>query len=310
VNKIIPAAVTATLGTRFTRVVPDPPAGLAEPHSPLQIGSHLERLRNEPLHLLGREHELAVIREHLRARRSLFVCGPAGAGKTTLLHAVYAEWNAQHDQLPVFYSGESNSRRRLATHLLVNLLLHHGQLRSEYIGRRTTVASLGELRRFVEQAHVPSLKRMMHQNLARQPGYLFLDHLDHPDPKIAGLIEVWLETVPLVVVARDAASVGRVRWLLSAFEQLPLSPLPHGTLVTLVCESAARLGVRLTQADIDEVAKRSSGNPERLHHLLRAAAQPKYERNGIIQWKLVDLDLRIRAIGLAAPGHGGRRRPG
>jgi hypothetical protein len=306
VNKITPAAPTAAHSTGRSPVVPHPPAALTVPHSPLQIGAHLKRLRNAPVRLLGRERELAVIREHIHARRSLFVCGPAGAGKTALLHAVYAEWNAPDDQLPVFYSGESNSRRRLATHLLVNLLLHHGQLRSEYIGRRTIVASLGELRRFVEQARLPSLKRMMHQNLARQPGCLLLDHLDRPDSKIAGLIEVWLETFPLVVVARDATSVGRVRWLLSAFDQLWLSPLPHGTLVTLVRDSAARLGVHLTQADIDEIATRSSGNPERLQHLLRAAAQPEYRKNGTMQWKLVDLDLRIRAIGLAARRPGGR----
>jgi hypothetical protein len=277
------------------------PAGSAVPHSPLQIASHLQRLRITPDRILGRERELATIRESIRARRPLFVCGPAGVGKTAVLQAIYGTWNAPQEGLPVFYCGDSRTRRELTTHLLVNLLVHHGRLQSEYIGRRTSVASLSQLRRFVEQARLPHLKRMMHQGLQRERGCLFLDHVDQPDSRIAGLIEVWLETTPLVVVARDAASVGRVRWLLSAFEKLTLLPLPEMVLLELAGAAATRLGLRLTDADLREVAKRAAGNPGRLQQLLHAATHPKYQQHGTVQWKLVDLDLRIRAIGLADP---------
>jgi len=290
-----------TIASAAVGALQDSPAGLRVPRSPLQIGSHLQRLRNTPAGVLGREPELAAIRAHIRARRPLFLCGPAGVGKTAVLQAVYGAWEVHREGYPVFYCGDSGTQRCLATHLLVNLLAHHGRLQSEYIGRRATVASLSQLRRFVEQARLPQLKRMMHQNLLRQPGCLFLDHLDHPDPRIAGLIEVWLESTPLVVVARDAASAGRARWLLSAFEQMTLSALSDALLLELARKAAAHLGLRLTEADVHAVAKRAAGNPGRLQQLLRAATRPGYQKDGTVQWKLVDLDLRIRAIGLADP---------
>lgn len=295
-----------TIASAAVGALQDSPAGLSVPRSPLQIGPHLQRLRNTTACLLGREPELAAIRAHIRARRALFLCGPAGVGKTAVLQAVYGAWEVQREGYPVFYCGDSGTQRSLATHLLVNLLAHHGRLQSEYIGRRTTVASLSQLRRFLEQARLPTLKRMMHQNLQRQPGCLLLDHLDHPDPKIAGLIEVWLETTPLVVVARDPAAVGRARWLLSAFEQVTLSPLSDAFLQQLARDAATRLGLRLTEADVHAVAKRAAGNPGRLQQLLRAATRPGYQKDGTVQWKLVDLDLRIRAIGLAGLERSGR----
>ena len=276
-------------------------------HSPLQIAACLQRLRREPPALIGRERELAALRAHLRGRRPVFVSGPSGVGKSTLLQATYGEWIAAQEGFPLFYCAESSTRRGIATHMLVNLFLQRGRLESRYIERRKTVASLSGLRRFLADERLADLKRMMHQNLGADPACLLLDHLDDPDPKVASLIEVWLETTPLVLAARNADAVGRVRWLLSAFECLELLPLPEAALVRMARDMAARLGAHLREADVHEAVALAAGNPAQMQRLLHAAARPEYQKNGIVQWKLVELDERIRAIGLGERGGTGRR---
>ncbi len=268
------------------------------PVSPLRIGAHLQQLRGAPPRVIDRERELAAVQGHLRARRALFVSGPSGVGKSALLQTTYSEWNAEREGFPLFYCAESSTRRNIATHVLVNLFLHRGRLESRYVERRKTVASLGGLRRFVAGERLADLKRMMHQNLGGDRTCLLLDHLDDPDPKVASLIEVWLETTPLVLVARHAEAVGRVRWLLSAFDCLELLPLPEAALLRMARDMAGRLGVHLREADVHEAVALATGNPAQLQRLLHAAARPEYQKSGTVQWKLVQLDERIRAIGL------------
>lgn len=266
------------------------------PQSPLQIGASLKRLRASHAALIGRDQELATLRASIQARRSVFVTGPSGVGKTALLHAVYGEWDADRAGFPLFYCAESSTRRCIATHVLVNLLLNRGALRGEYIERRTTVASLSGLRHFVSRQRLPDLKRLMHQNLQGRPACLLLDHADHPDPKVAALLEVWLDSTPLVLVARDAASAGRARWLLSAFEHLEIAPLPAPGLQHLAHAIAAHHVVSLRDGDLRELVQRAAGNPGRLHALLRLAARPEYQGNGAVRWSVVDFHVRISAI--------------
>jgi hypothetical protein len=276
--------------------------------SPLQIGARLQRLRREPPSLFGREPLLATLRQHLRARRPVFLTGPAGVGKTAILHAAYAAWDAKREGFPVFYCGESATRRGIATHLLVNLLLHCGRLQSEFVERRKTVGSLSGLRCFVARERLPDLQRMMHQNLQGEAACLLLDQLDAPDSRVASLIEVWLETTPLVMAARSRQHAGRAQWLLSAFEQLEVPPLPPAILSRLArAAMLTREKLHLSEADLRAAVEMAAGNPRRLKDLLSAAERPEYRKNGAVQWKLFDLDARIRAIGL---GDGGRDRRG
>jgi hypothetical protein len=228
-------------------------------------------------------------------------------GKSALLQATVGAWSAEREGFPLFYCAESGTRRGIATHILVNLFLHRGRLESRYIERRKTVASLSGLRRFVADERLADLKRMMHQNLGGDPVCLLLDHLDDPDPKVASLIEVWLETTPLVLVARNADAVGRVRWLLSAFECLELLPLPEAALLRLTRDMAGKLGAHLREADVHEAVALATGNPAHLQRLLHAAARPEYQKSGTVQWKLIQLDERIRGIGLGEHGRTRRR---
>jgi hypothetical protein len=265
--------------------------------SPLQIAAALQAAPASAV--TGREHELATLALHVGARRSVFVSGAAGMGKSALVEAFRRTWQPTPGVRRIFYCGESRTRRAIAVHLLVNELLARGRLESRYIDRRMRVASLGQLRRFIVQQRLPDLSRMMHQNLDGDAACVILDHLDDAHPKVASLIEIWLERLPLVVVARDAASVGHARWLLSAFEPVPLAPLPHDAMRRLIDAWRRTNGAPpLAAADVREVLTRSAGNPGALAALLGAAERPEYRKGGAIQWRLIDLDRRIRALGI------------
>lgn len=231
----------------------------------------------------------------MQAGRSLFVSGAAGVGKTALLQATCAAWGASREAPPVFYCADSRTRRSLVTHLLVNLLHYRGCLHSTYIERPTVVQSLRALQQFVSSTHLPALYRMLHHNLP--PGaWIVLDQLDNPDPKVASMVEVWLERARLILVARNPEDLGRCRWLLSTLEHVEVPALSTAILIRLAREmrqDLARLTIR--DSDVRRAAVRSAGNPRRFQELLTTASKPQYQRHGAIMWNVVDIDLRIRA---------------
>jgi hypothetical protein len=279
----------------------------AASRSALGIASQLRRCKQAPLRVVGRERELASLREHIRARRSVLLSGPAGFGKTAVLQALYAEWDASRDGVAILYGAESRTPRSLITHLLINLFLDRGRLESQHIQRRRSVASLDELRRFVAHERLPELMRMVHQNLERDRVSLGLDHLDDPHPKVTSMIEAWLETTPLILVARRAEALGRAQWLFPSCARVELAPLDETTLRGIARHFVGGMSsCHLDDVDLDQAARLAAGSPRRLQELLRAAARRDYQERGVVQWRLIELDLRIRAIGL---GERPRRPP-
>jgi hypothetical protein len=65
----------------------------------------------------------------------------------------------------------------------------------------------------------------------------------------------------------------------------------------------------LREADVHEAVALAAGNPAQMQRLLHAAARPEYQKSGAVQWKLLQLDQRIRAIGLGEQGRIRRRSP-
>ena len=291
-----------------------------------RVGADLARLRSDPVRLIGRDRDLAEIRALLISRRSIFLSGPAGIGKSAILQGLYGAWDPAREGFPLIYCSASRTCRGIIEQVLVNLLLLRGHLTMQYLGRRRTVTSAAELRRWVLGAGIPELRRMMHQNLHGQDAGLLLDHLDEAEPHVASLIEIWLERMPLALVARDADSMGRIRGLLCECTALRVAPLPAARLGRLARETLRRLaGVSASEADLNRLVRLAAGCPGALLDLLRAAVQGAQAGNGAIRWSLVRIDARMQAAGLTlsdpasgqargaiekpGPGSLGRRSP-
>lgn len=266
-------------------------------HSTTRIAASLRGLRSDPPRLVGRDAVSNELRSLVQAGKSVFVSGPAGVGKSSLAQALYAGWSMGEGSVPLLYCAESSTPRGVSVHLLVNLFLERQRLRGQYVERTTTIASALELRRFVECEPLPELRRLMNQSLAAQRACIVLDHLDDPRPRVASLLEVWLETMPVVVVARSPERTGRARGLLCLFERLEVEPLSESTLVGMARDLHGASGeIDLSEEDLHFAARRCEGNPGRLTSVLRAAAKHFDQRAGRVRWKLADLDLRIEAI--------------
>lgn len=260
----------------------------------VRIARELRAWRAGTPMLIGRDGELDALAAHLRNGRSVFLSGPAGIGKTALLRTVYAQSGASTGGRTILYCGASGSRRVLAQRLLVSAFVAFARLDSRYIGRRTRIVSPAELEHFLRGATQAELTRMMHQTIAQGPCALLLDHVDHCHARVAAPVELWLERLPLVIVARSADATGRVRWLLSSCERLELGPLAPPASLRLARALAAESAAPIGESAIAAAAVRAAGNPGRLSELMRAAAHPRYQRNGAIRWPLIELDLRIR----------------
>jgi hypothetical protein len=128
------------------------------PRSAVQITAHLEQLRRQPPHLIGRGEELVMLRALTLDRRPVFVSGPAGVGKTALVQAVCTGWDIERENVIIYYCGGARAHREIATHVLVTELL---DLQSEDLQEAAarSLGSPGRLRRLLTAAMNPVYRK-------------------------------------------------------------------------------------------------------------------------------------------------------
>jgi ABC-type arginine transport system ATPase subunit len=92
------------------------------------------------MNLIGREKEMAVVREHVCAGRNLVVCGPAGIGKTALVREAAPE---------VLYCADTATLKTACESLLAQLGLMVGAADNVARKRAILKATAGKRRCFV-----------------------------------------------------------------------------------------------------------------------------------------------------------------
>jgi hypothetical protein len=211
------------------------------------------------MNLIGRETELAVVREHLRAGKNLAIVGPEGAGKTALVTEAIRDWPG------ALYCADTSTLKRACESLLAQLDL--------------TVAGADNVAR----------KRAILRAVAGTKRWFVFDHVGRVSPKLLSFLQNVHESHPMIVVARSLAwkQTGHLKMILWDFDRLELPALPTAAARQLLRAEAGRLKPRL-ERDLLRVA---AGNPG---HLIALCEQARRGRFASAQ--LLELDRRIEAL--------------
>ncbi len=224
------------------------------------------------MNLIGRDRELAVVRQHLQSGKNLVIFGKEGVGKTALVRAAMA------GMPEALYCGDTATLKTACESLLTQLGL--------------AVSDAGNVIR----------KRAILQATAGKKRWFVFDHVGRVSPKLASFLDTVRESHSMVIVARSIAwaDIGHLKMILWDFDRLELAPLSRERASDVLRAEMERLGVRALDREHfeAEVARMSRGNLHVLMDLCRQAVGGRYVFGGRVSTQLLDLDRRINELGL------------
>jgi hypothetical protein len=224
------------------------------------------------MNLVGRDKESAIVREHVRGGKNLVVFGGEGVGKTALVtEAIRAEPG-------VLYCADTATLKSACECLL------------------------GQLKLTVPEADNVARKRAILKATDGRSCCFIFDHVGWVSPKLASFLDNVHESHPMIVVTRSVAwsDTGHLKMILWDFDKLELAPLTHESMLEVLRAQIRRLKLRPPdpaqfEADVMRIAGR---NLPVVMELCRQAATGKYVFGKRFSTELVDLDRRIKELGL------------
>ena len=222
------------------------------------------------MNLIGRDHELGVVREHLRARNNLTICGGAGVGKTALVTEAIA------GVAEVVYCADTSTLKTACESLL------------------------GQFGVSVNEADNLARKRAVLNATRRRRQTFVFDHVGWVGPKLLSLLALLRESHPMIVVAHDLspAATGHLKMILWEFDKLEMKPLDHAAALRLLRAQIERLGVTAPDARQFEhdVLRLAAGNPRHIIELCKQAGKGHYVFGRHVSTQLMELDRRIHQL--------------
>jgi hypothetical protein len=217
------------------------------------------------MELIGRDKELAVVREHLRTGKNLVVSGAAGVGKTVLVRE--AAQNA-------LYCADTSTLKTACESLLREL------------GLTVRVAD-----------NVARKRAILKATNGKKICFVF-DHVGRVSPKLQSFLENVHELHPMIVVTRSLAwkAIGHLKMILYDFNALELNNLAETQARQLIRLLTAELRLPDAAAFERNLGRLSRGNPGRIIALSKQAPQSRYTFGGTTDVRLLDLDRRIKEL--------------
>ncbi|MGD0061381.1 MAG: hypothetical protein ABSD58_18390 [Verrucomicrobiia bacterium] len=222
--------------------------------------------------LIGRNKELAVVREHLCVGGNLVVFGAIGVGKTALVS------EALRDAPNALYCADTSTLKSACESLLSQ--------------RNLTVPAADNIVR----KHA-ILKETDGENCS----FVF-DHVGWVGPKLLSFLETVRESHSMIVVTRSIAwsEIGHLKMILWDFDKLELAPLSHEATRHVLRARMKQLKLRAPdpqefEADVLRIAGR---NLHVLMELCQQAATGKYIFGKHLSTQLLNLDRRIKELRL------------
>ena len=226
----------------------------------------------EAVHCIGRDKELAIVREHLRAAKNLVVFGAEGVGKTALVR------EAIEGASNVFYCPDTSTVKTTCQSLLAQLKL--------------SVAEADNIAR----------KRAILKATAGKKCSFVFDHVRWVSPKLLSFLGNIRESHTIIIVTRSIAwsDMGHLKMILWGFDKLEIAPLAHGAMRDVLRTQMKQLNLRVPNSQRFEVdALRIAGhNLHVLMELCQQAASGKYVFGKHLSTQLLNLDRRIKELGL------------
>jgi hypothetical protein len=238
--------------------------------------------------VFARQAELAALREHLAARKSLLLHGPAGVGKTLLLSVIYPEFRA------VLYCPQNATPQEIYRNLAAALLASGNQtLARTFPGgmveaqKKTAVALRGIVRGILNDSNY----------------VIVLDHLVRPSQSVAASIrELKVNcSVPVVAVSRSQ-HMEDAGFVLPLFperrEKLALRNFDRKTAAEFAARCAQWQGLAAAnlQQFLDAIVDYSDGNPGAIQQMVSLAQQPKYAHGDSVKIAPLYIDYKLTTV--------------
>lgn len=222
-----------------------------------------------------REKEIEQLRRSYAERRHVLLIGPRGIGKSALLR------HAQQ-YCPLLLCEETSSLRRICESLERQLGWTHRRM------------------------NVVERRNRLLPYLARRGQLVALDGVASTPPRVARFIEQLNLSVPVWVACRSTQSkeIGAVWGYLYHFQRIELGPLSlNETAALLKSTISARRLPALTGNHLSRLHRFAKGNPRVLEELLIDLESREYRLDQSFDWKLLELDCRIRDVGRLSAQH-------
>lgn len=217
---------------------------------------------------VGREREIARLRQLHKERQHILLIGPEGIGKSAIVAYL-------RSSLRLYVSPTSEKLSEICEALERQLDIEPGEL------------------------HLTQRKNRVLELLKESKRAVVFDGTSWTTPKLGSFIENVCERVPVWLCVRSEHpwDVGRVWPLLVRFEHVELKPF-HPAETRLLIETAIRDGQmsEKTSDIIDWLHRHAAGNPKILRELLEEIARGHYDLSNPHALRRLILDRRIHEI--------------
>lgn len=239
-------------------------------------------------YVFARQAELATLREHMEARRSLLLHGPAGVGKTLLLSVICPEFPA------ILYGPRSATPQDIYRNMAAALLARGDQTLAKTfpggmvdVQKKTAVAVRGILRDILNNSKY----------------VIVLDHLARPSQSLAASIrELKVNCSVAVVAVARSQHMEDAGFVLPLFperrEKLALRNFDRKTAAEFAAWYARQQGLTAAnlQQFLDAVVQRSEGNPGAMQQMVCLAKEAKYAHGDSIKIAPLYIDYKLTTV--------------
>lgn len=214
---------------------------------------------------VGREKQVAALRDFHAARSHVLIIGPEGVGKSALLRHV-------RQFFPILLCEETSSIRRICEGIERQLGWTHSEM------------------------NVVERKNRLLPYLERRAQTVVLDGVTASPPRVARFIARLCERVPVWMSCRsaDPKELGAVWEQLFRFERFDLGPFTARETNAFLDQAAKRNpALHLTSVQKTQLHRLAKGNARVLEELLIELGAREYQLDESFDRKLLDLDRRI-----------------